>query len=838
MDKKYNPTKIEKKWQEIWDKTKIYTTDLNSPKEKYYNLVMFPYPSGEFLHIGHAYSFSGADVYGRYKRLKGFNVFEPIGYDSFGLPAENFAIKNKVHPKESTVSNIKHAEKQLKAWGCMFDWSKTITTSEPNYYKWTQWLFLKLYQAGLAYQKEAPINWCPKCLTVLANEQVINGKCERCDREVVQKNMKQWFFKITDYAEKLINDLDKVNWPESSKIKQRNWIGKKDWIDIRYPVEDTKTEIIVSTTRPDTNFGATFVVVAPEHPFVESIIKGEIKAEKDAVAKIKKYAEEAQKKSELERLAEGRKKTGIFTGFYTVNQLNGYKMPLWVTDFVMMSVGTGAVVGVPGHDMRDFEFAQQFKLPIIRVVVGKDGDKSEITKEEQVQEKEGTMINSDFLDGLNIHDATKKITDYLEGKGWGKRVTRYHLRDWSFSRQRYWGAPIPIIYCEKCGVVPVPEKDLPVLLPDLPLEKVQPKGTGKGPLAGSKEFTETICPKCGERADRETDTMDTFVDSSFYFLRYPSVSNDKEMMDPEVTKKWLPPDMYVGGAEHVTMHLLYARFIAKVLFDAGLINFDEPFPRLRHQGMILGPNGSKMSKSRGNVIIPDEIIKKQGSDIFRMHLLFMGPFDEGGAWNNFGIKGMEKFLDRFWNFASNVLESKRKIISPEEIITKSFEIEETVLLKIAYQAAKNVTQDLEEFKFNTAISELMKGLNELLKLEKKLPISNTPETWQTVLSLFLRILSPFAPHFAEEIWSYLNEGDSIFNQTWPEWDESFLREEIITIAIQVNGKLRGEIEISPEMTKNEIEKMVLSQEKVKQILGGKKPKKIIYVPNKIISLVI
>ncbi len=965
----YNPQKIEKKWAEVWDKTKLYQTDLKSKKNKHYNLVMFPYPSGEYLHIGHGYSFSGADVYARFKKLNGFNVFEPIGYDSFGLPAENFAIKNKVHPKESTASNIKHAEKQLRSFGTMFDFSKEVVTSDSSYYKWTQWLFLKLYEKGLVYQKESPVNWCPKCLTVLANEQVINGLCERCDTQVVQKNLKQWFFKITDYAERLIKDLDKVDWPGSSVIKQRNWIGRSEGVEFEMDIVGQKEKIKTYTTRIDTVFGMTYVVLAPEHPLVLKITSKENKKA------VEDYQIKSQKLSEVDRQLEDREKTGVFTGAYAVNPFNNKKVPVWIADYVIYGYGTGAVMAVPAHDERDFEFAKKYNLPIVESIApymkddprddketekrdivtaivknpknnsylclnwkttdwksfptgGTDGEdlvkaaKREVGEEtgyknlkfikqigdsifsefyrphkdsnvfanfkyllfeleneekEVVAQKEkdqheavwvketevssfisvwnqkiawkrykegdfaytdyGVVINSGRFSGLKSEEAKEKMAKWLEDKKLGGKKINYRLRDWSIGRQRYWGAPIPIIYCKKCGVQPVPEKDLPVLLPELPLEKVQPKGTGKGPLANAKEFVKTICPKCGGEAERETDTMDTFVDSSFYFLRYPSVSNNKEMMEKEVTKKWLPVDMYVGGAEHVTMHLLYARFITKALFDQKLIDFDEPFLRLRHQGMILGPDGKKMSKSKGNVVIPDEVIKEYGADTFRTYILFMGPFEDGGPWDPKGIKGIQRFLEKYWELANEVLKNQ-KPENPEEVIYYSKEIEETALLRIIHKTIKKVSEDIEGFRFNTAVSSFMVCLNEMLKIKSKLPFSKSSVLWKEVLEIFSILLSPFAPFITEEVWERFGNHDSIFTAAWPKYDEGLIEEEVITLVVQINGKVRDTIEVSAGISQKDAQKEALKSQKVIKYTTGKKVANSFFVPNKLINLIV
>lgn len=850
---KYNPNKIERKWQEIWQKTKLYETDLKDKNPKHYNLVMFPYPSGEYLHMGHAYSYSGADVYGRYKKLKGFNVFEPIGYDSFGLPAENFAIRNKVHPKESTAKNIEHSEKQLKAWGCMFDWSKTVTTSEPDYYKWTQWLFLKLYKMGLAYQKEAPVNWCPKCLTVLAHEQVISGLCERCETEVIQKMMKQWFFKTTDYAEKLIKDLDKVDWPGSSKIKQRNWIGKSEGVEFEMEISGQKEKISTYTTRIDTVFGITYVVLAPEHELVSKITTKEQKKE------VEEYQAKTQKLTDIERQSLEKEKTGVFTGAYAINPFNNKKVPIWIADYALLSYGTGAVMAVPAHDERDFEFAKKYKLEIIPVVLSNgsralywDEKKQYWYSQKYTDEwndhyaNNGKLVASAEFSGLTSEEAKEKMAKWLEKKKIGGKKINYRLRDWSIGRQRYWGAPIPIIYCEKCGTVPVPGKDLPVLLPDLEVKDIQPRGTGKGPLASILQFVKTTCPKCGGKAERETDTMDTFVCSSFYFMRYPSVGNDKQMMEPGVTKKWLPVDMYIGGAEHVTMHLLYARFITKALYDAKLIDFDEPFMSLRHQGMILGPDGRKMSKSKGNVVIPDEVIKKDGADAFRTFILFMGPFDEGGPWNPQGIKGVKRFLERYWALAMEVIKGREKAEAPTlrqessaGVPTDSVgKIEETALQRLAHKTVKKVGEDIENFRFNTAVSSMMGCLNEMLEIKEKLPPEKSPLTWHDVIDKFTLVLSPFAPHLTEEVWEKTGHRESVFVESWPEYNKDLIKEEIVTLVVQVNGKLRDTIQVKAGLAQEDAEKEALGSQKIQKNLNGKKPIKTIYVPDKLLNIII
>ncbi|MBI2638695.1 leucine--tRNA ligase [Candidatus Peregrinibacteria bacterium] len=804
---RYGAKKIEQKWQKIWESKKLYEIDLNSKKPKFYCLVMFPYPSGDKLHIGHWYNFAPVDSYARFMRMQGFNVFEPMGYDAFGLPAENYAIKTGVAPKESTEKNISYMRQQLGRIGTMYDWSKEVNTSHPDYYKWTQWVFLELFKKGLAYRKEAPVNWCGSCQTVLANEQVKEGLCERCDTTVIQKDLTQWFFKITDYAEDLLNHRG-LEWPEKTLAMQVHWIGRKEGINIDYEIEGADKKISVFTTRPDTNFGATFIVVAPDSLFVTENLdvfpkKKEVKA----------YVDETAKKTELERMSEGRKKTGVFTGWYAVNNLNGRKMPIYVGDFVLATVGTGNVVGVPGHDLRDFEFAKAMGLDVIRVVIGPDGDKSEITRPEQVQEEEGVMVNSDFLDGMNIHKATVKIMDHLEEKGWGKRVVIYRLRDWLLSRQRYWGAPIPIVRCKKCGDVPVPEKDLPVLLPE---KDVDYKPKGKAPLASVDSFVKTKCPKCGGSAEREVDTMDTFVDSSWYFLRYLDSHDEARPFDPAINKKWMPVDMYVGGPEHACMHLLYARFIHKALMNDRKA---EPFKRLVHQGLIT-KDGAKMSKSKGNVVSPDEFVEKYGSDVFRMYMMFMGPFTEGGDWNDRGITGIARFADRAWNLVAG----KHAAKDTEELTRR------------LHGTIKKVTEDIQAFHFNTALAAMM----ELVNLAYKDGMSLSAK------KLFVQILAPFAPHLAEESWEYLyviasgakQSIPSIFDAGWPKFDAKYLKADTFELVIQVNGKVRARAKADIGISKEDAVKLALQQASVQVHTKDKKRLKEIFVPDKLVNIVV
>jgi leucyl-tRNA synthetase len=742
--------------------------------------------------------------------MMGHDTFTPMGFDAFGLPAENYAIKTGIHPDTSTRKNVETMITQLKRMGCMYDWEKMVNTSTPEYYRWTQWLFLQMFEHGLAYKKKGIVNWCPSCQTVLANEQVKEGKCDRCGTEVVQKPLEQWYWKILDYAERLLLGLKDLEWPEKTKLMQEHWIGKKSGINITYKVEGAKEEEIVCfTTRPDTNFGATFLVLAPEHPFVTKIREGAlVPSEISHVKHVQWYWEQTMSKTELERQAEGRKKTGVFTGFHAINNLNGKKMPIWVSDFVLGGFGTGAVVGVPGHDKRDFEFAKEFKIPVIRVVKASDGDTSPIERIEQVQEEEGTMVNSEFLDNMDIHEATKKIMAHLEDKGFGKMVTTYRLRDWLVSRQRYWGAPIPIVYDPEGKPYPIPEKHLPWLLPT----DVEFRPTGKSPLTYSKEFIERTEKIFGKGWRPEFDTMDTFVCSSFYELRYLMEGNPKAFVDRTLEKKWMPVSMYIGGPEHATMHLIYARFVMMALKDFGIVSHEEPFQRLVHQGLITN-KGAKMSKSKGNVVSPDSFVSTHGSDVFRMYLMFMGPFSDGGDWNDTGIKGIDRFVQRVWNKVS-------------ELSAKGSKDDEAVL-RALHKAIKRVTESVSGFRFNTAIAALMEFLNEA---EGK-ALSNASA------KAFTRLLAPLAPHLAEELWETLGGKGFVIDQPWPEYESKYLASDSMTIAVQVNGKLRATLSVPADMPEAEILAAAKADENVKRFLSGPL-KKEIYIKGRLVSLVV
>jgi leucyl-tRNA synthetase len=792
----YNHIEIQKKWKKRWDESKIYSTNLNEETQKnYYNLVMFPYPSGDKLHIGHWYNYSMTDSWGRYVRLHGHNVFQPMGYDSFGLPAENYAIKTGVPPHESIKKNTDYMTTQLSDIGAMWDWEKSVVTSSPEYYKWTQWVFLQMYKKGLAYKKNSPVNWCEDCKTVLANEQVSNGACERCGNEVIQKKLNQWFWNIRSYAEELLNH-DGLDWPEKTKLMQKNWIGKSVGSDIVFAVADTDLTFDVFTTRPDTLFGCSYCVLAPEHELVEKITKEEYKGQVDD------YLKETAKKTDMDRSAEGKEKTGVFTGSYAINPINGEKVPIWIADYVVAHYGTGAVMAVPAHDERDFEFATKYKLPISTVIQGADGE----IEENCAFTDYGILVDSGEFEGLTSEEAKQKITEKLKSKNLGDFKVSYKLRDWLVSRQRYWGAPIPIVYCDKCGEVPVPEEDLPI---KLPTENVDYKPKGKSPLASVPDFVNTKCPKCEGEAKREVDTMDTFVCSSWYFLRYLTPHDENKPFDKDLIKKWLPVDMYIGGPEHACMHLLYSRFVYKVLMEDAKA---EPFARLIHQGLVT-KDGAKMSKSKGNVVSPDEFVNKYGSDVFRMYLMFMGPFTEGGDWNDSGIMGLVRFVDKFWRL---IFESS----SPSD--------EKNALDKNLHKLIKKVTEDVEKFHFNTALAGFMEFLNFAVK-------NGVDDESKKILSV---LIAPFAPHLAEECWEFLGEEYSVFDQTWPKFDENLAKDDLIKIGVQVNGKVRGEIEVSEDMSKDEVLDLAKKISTVEKYLVDSELVKEIYVPGRIVGFVV
>ena len=812
MIPKYNPQEIEKKWQERWSKDELYKVSEDSPKPKWYALTMFPYPSGD-LHIGHWYAMAPSDAHARFKRMQGYNVLHPMGFDAFGLPAENAAIKRGIHPYTWTMQNIENMRRQLKSMGTIYDWSREVITCLPSYYKWTQWFFLKLYEAGLAYRAKAPVNWCPRCQTVLANEQVINGFCERCGAAVTRRDLEQWFFRITKYADELMQH-EGIDWPERIKIMQRNWVGKSYGTEISFALDCEgveEKEIRVFTTRPDTIFGVTFMVLAPEHPLVQKLTLPEKKAE------VEEYIERSRRRTEIERLSTEREKDGVFIGSYCINRVNGEKVPIWIADYVLLSYGTGAVMGVPAHDERDFAFAKKYKLPIKVVIAPPDWNGEEL---EEAYTEMGVMVNSGQFDGLSSEKGIEAISDYLEEKGWGRRTVSYKLRDWLISRQRYWGAPIPIIYCPHCGIVPVPEEDLPVLLP----EDAQFKPTGESPLKYHEGFVNTTCPRCKSPAKRETDTMDTFMCSSWYFLRYTSPHYEKGAFDPEKVKYWLPVDLYTGGAEHAVMHLLYARFFIKALRDMGLVNFGEPFIRLYNQGTIIAQR-QKMSKSLGNVIAPDDYVSKLGADTVRAYLMFFAPWEQGGEWNDSGISGISRWLNRVWAL---VLEDYEQKTVKEE--------DEKELVRLIHKTIKKVTEDMERFRFNIMIAALMEFANFLSQVKAKGSVSAA--AWKEAQEKLLLLLAPTTPHLAEELWQRTGHEYSIHNQAWPKWDEELVKEEQVTLVVQINGKLRDRILVSPNISEAEANELALKSKRVQAHLEGKEIVRRVYVPGRLLNYVV
>ncbi|EOU1137554.1 leucine--tRNA ligase [Clostridium perfringens] len=810
-------TAIDKKWQDKWAESGLYKFDPNKEGEKLYVLEMFSYPSGSQLHAGHWFNYGPVDSWARFKRMQGYNVFQPMGFDAFGLPAENFAIKTGIHPQDSTIKNIAKMEEQLKAMGAMFNWENEVVTCSPEYYKWTQWLFLKLYEKGLAYRKKAPVNWCPSCQTVLANEQVVDGACERCSTEVTKKDLTQWFFKITDYADELLDKLDGLDWPEKTVSMQKHWIGRSTGSQVNFKVKDSDLNFDVFTTRVDTLCGVSYVVLAPENPLVDEIVSAE---QKEAV---ENYKEEAKKQSDIERQSISREKTGVFTGAYAIHPLTGKEVPIWVGDYVLATYGTGAVMAVPAHDERDFAFAEKFNLPINRVIEAKDGSETNLPFCEH-----GILVNSGEFDGLTTAEAKEKIVEKLASMGLGEKKVNFRLRDWLVSRQRYWGAPIPVIYCEECGIVPVPESQLPVELP----YDVEFAPDGKSPLAKSEAFVNTTCPHCGKPAKRETDTLDTFVCSSWYYLRYPDNKNTEAPFNPELINKMLPVDKYVGGPEHACMHLLYARFITKALRDMGYLNFDEPFTSLTHQGLILGPDGLKMSKSKGNTISPDDYIKEYGADVFRMYLMFGFAYTEGGAWSDDGIKSVNRFVERI----ERIIDTAREAISKGENNKTTMDKAEKELNYWRHNTIKSVTDDTDKLQFNTAIARMMEFINALSKYtqEKEMNL----DFLKDVVSDYLRLLAPFAPHFSEEQWSLLGNSYSIFNEAWPKFDPKALVKDEVEIAIQVNGKIKNKIMVSSDLDEEGIKAAALADEKIIASTEGKTVVKVIVIKGRLVNIVV
>ncbi len=813
----YNPGKVESKWQKKWEQNNNFEADVENDKEKYYVLEMFPYPSGK-LHMGHMRVYSIGDVMARFLRMNGYNVLHPMGWDAFGLPAENAAIENNTHPANWTYENIKHMREQLKSLGTSYDWRREVTTCSPEYYRWTQWMFLKLYENGLAYKKKAPVNWCPKCVTVLANEQVENGVCWRCGITVERKELAQWFFKITDYADRLLDDLERLEgWPERVKVMQENWIGRSEGAEIYFEIDGPEDEKIATfTTRPDTLYGVTYMVLAPEHPLAKSLVEGTEK-EKD----VSEFIEQVMSLEESDRVSDKAEKVGVFTGRYAVNPVNQKKVPILIGNYVLMEYGTGAVMGVPAHDQRDFEFAKKYDLPIIQVI-------STTGEEQELQEaytEEGILVNSGDFNGMQSSKAIKEITSYLEKMNWGKGTMTYRLRDWLVSRQRYWGAPIPVIYCDNCGTLPVLEEDLPVKLPD----NVNFSADSKGILVNNPEFYETKCHQCGGNAKRETDTMDTFVCSSWYFFKYCSPNSDKVPFNKDDVDYWMPVDQYIGGIEHAVLHLLYARFFTKVMYDLGYTNANEPFSRLLAQGMV-NKDGAKMSKSKGNVVTPDEIIEKYGADTGRLFILFASPPEKDLDWTDEGVEGSHRFLHRVYRLIENNKELEKGNLFGD------LDKEDKEYLRMVHYTIKKVTEDIKKrFNFNTAISAIMELVNATGQyLETKSPVKPlVREGMETIVIL----LSPFTPHIGEELWEKLGYEGSVHELSWPEYDSSALTVDEVELAVQINGKVRDHLVVPSDWEEEDIKKACMEKDKVKKHVEGKELKKVIVVPNKIVNIV-
>ncbi|RJX38241.1 leucine--tRNA ligase [Paenibacillus pinisoli] len=801
----YNPLAIEPKWQQYWDANKTFQTKEDAGKPKFYALDMFPYPSGAGLHVGHPEGYTATDIVSRYKRMKGFNVLHPMGWDAFGLPAEQHALDTGQHPRDITFKNIDNFRRQIKSLGFSYDWDREFSTTDPDYYKWTQWIFIQLYKRGLAYVAEVPVNWCPALGTVLANEEVIDGLSERGGHPVIRKPMRQWILKITEYADRLLDDLEELDWSESIKDMQRNWIGKSTGAEVTFDIDGHEGSLDVFTTRPDTLFGATYCVLAPEHELVASITTAEQKAAVEA------YQEAAARKSDLERTDLAKDKTGVFTGAYAVNPVNGAKTPIWIADYVLAGYGTGAIMAVPGHDARDWEFAKQFDLPIIEVVEGGD-----ISKEAFAGD--GKHVNSDFLNGLNNADAIKAMIAHLEEAGKGKAKVTYRLRDWLFSRQRYWGEPIPILHLEDGTMKPVPEDQLPLLLPDV--DAIKPSGTGESPLANVTEWVNTVDPETGMKARRETNTMPQWAGSCWYYLRFIDPKNDKEICSPEKQKEWLPVDLYIGGAEHAVLHLLYARFWHKVLYDLGIVHTKEPFHKLVNQGMILGTNNEKMSKSRGNVINPDDIVNEFGADTLRMYEMFMGPLEATKPWSTNGVEGSYRFLARVW----------RLFVNEDGTISSKIGDGETtdVFKRTWHRSIKKITDDYENLRFNTVISQLMIFVNEAYKTDV-LP--------REAMAQFVQLLSPIAPHIAEELWEKLGFEGSITYAAWPTYDEAWTVDQEVEIVVQVNGKIVERISIAADTNEADMEALAKGREKVQELIAGKTVRKVIAVKGKLVNIV-
>ena len=821
----YDPATVEAKWQNRWRERGTNHTDLAEGERPFYALMMFPYPSAEGLHVGNLFAFTGNDIYGRFQRLQGHTVFEPLGYDAFGIHSENYALKIGEHPMRLIPRNITNFRRQLERGGLMIDWRYSVETTDPRYYRWTQWVFLKLYEKGLAYKKKAAVNWCPNDKTVLANEQVINGACERCGAQVEQRFLEQWFFRISEYAERLLNNLDHIDWSETTKTAQRNWIGRSDGAEITFHVLGTgnreqgreapgssgspfpvpgSPSITVFTTRPDTIFGATYMVLAPEHPLVARLTTDDQRADVDA------YRERTKRQDIVSRKV-NKEKTGVFTGSHAINPATGAPIPIWIADYVLMEYGTGAIMAVPGHDERDFEFANVFALPIVRVVAGTGENEHTPLQAPFIENTSGRLVNSGQFDGIQVPEARRAITEWLASRGAGRAVVNYRLHDWCISRQRYWGPPIPMIYCDACGPQPVPEKDLPVTLPDI--EDFRPDDSGVSPLARHQDWYVVPCPKCGGKARRETDVSDTFLDSAWYFLRYPSADRDDVPFDPELTKKWLPVNSYIGGNEHAVLHLMYSRFITMVLHDMGILDFEEPFTRFRAHGHITR-NSAKMSKTKGNIVNPDQYYEEWGADTFRTYLMFLGPYEEGGDFRDQSISGVRRFLDRLW---ASVAESTTDGSPSVEVMRK------------LHQTIQKVTDDVPRLAYNTAIAAMMTYVNVVRQGER------TPH--RDELEPLVQLVAPFAPHLAEELWEQLGHQESVFDAGWPKYDPELAREQLIDLAVQVQGRMRGTIRVAPDVTQEEALRTARETPSIARFVTGE-PKKVIFVKGRLLNIVV
>ena len=817
VEMRFDAGAIDRKWQERWARDGLHRVKDDDPRPAWYELTMYPYPSGD-LHIGHWYAMAPADCHARFRRMQGYNVLHPIGFDAFGLPAENAAISRGIHPYTWTMSNIENMREQLRSIGAIYDWDREIICCAPEYYRWNQWFFLKFYQQGLAYRAEAPVVWCPSCQTVLANEQVLNGACERCNTTVIRRDLEQWFFRITDYAERLLDFSGLVDWPEKILTMQTNWIGRSEGVDISFDISHLgldKKEISTFTTRIDTIFGVTFLVLAPEHPLVPGLTTEEQRAA------VEVYINQARQTSEMDRLSTEIEKTGVSLGSYAINHLNGERVPIFIGDYVLMTYGTGAVMGVPAHDARDFVFARKYGLPVRIVVAPLSWDGTDLT---EAYLGDGFMTNAGRYEGMTNAEGMEAIADDIEKHGWGKHAVSYRIRDWLISRQRYWGTPIPIVYCDQCGTVPVPEEDLPVLLPP----DADFKPTGKSPLASNPDFANTTCPQCGAVARRETDTMDTFMDSSWYMMRYLSPHYDEGPVEPSAAQGWLPVDQYTGGAEHAVMHLMYSRFFMRVLFDLGITEFEEPFLRLFNQGVILGEDHEKMSKSRGNVVNPDEVVKQLGADAVRCFLMFIGPWDQGGPWSKVGINGMARWLNRVWDLVvREPADLDMGQANPDTVRETS---------RLLHQTVRKCYNDLERFKFNTAIAALMELSNHLNRVWAEASVDS--DIWRECTEKFLLMLAPLAPHFAEELWERTGHQYSIHQQRFPSWDDELAADNMITLVVQVNGKVRDRLEVPADIEEEAAQELALTSPRVQTYTEGKAVTKTVYVPGRLVNVVV